>query len=96
MKKEPGASSDEAVWDMAEFFILRGYRRRGVGTAAAHAVWKHFPGRWQVRVMESNTPAQRFWARAISTFLGEAVNPVRVETGSGFWQVFSFEAKVVV
>jgi predicted acetyltransferase len=94
VKKESGASSNETVWDMAEFFILRGYRRHGIGTAAAHKVWKHFPGRWEVRVMDSNIPAQHFWLRAISTFLGEPVSPVRVERGADFWQVYSFESKL--
>ena len=43
-------SSDGMVWDVAEFFILRRYRRTGIGTEVARQVWKRFPGRWQVRV----------------------------------------------
>src|SRR5438309_2939205 len=29
-----------SVWDIAEFFILRGCRRRGIGMQATHEVWK--------------------------------------------------------
>ncbi|MGA8668454.1 MAG: GNAT family N-acetyltransferase [Terracidiphilus sp.] len=29
----------EAIWDMAEFFVLRGMRRHGIGTELAGAVW---------------------------------------------------------
>jgi predicted acetyltransferase len=81
------------VWDVAEFFVLRGFRKRGVGTSAAHEVWARFPGRWEVRVMEENVPAQRFWASAISTFTGEAVSPVQVEADGKSWRVFAFESK---
>ena len=80
-------------WDMAEFFILRGCRRHGIGTQAAHEIWKRFPGPWQVRVLESNVPARHFWARAISKLQGEAINPVRIESGGRQWAVFSFESR---
>src|SRR5215212_6517250 len=42
-------SDDKDVWDVAEFFVIRGYRRRGVGTKVAHEIWKKFPGKWEVR-----------------------------------------------
>lgn len=85
-------SNSEAVWDMAEFFIVRGHRRRGIGTDTAHRVWRRFPGPWEVRVMESNQTAYQFWERAISSFVGEAIPSVRVERGSKCWRVFSFES----
>lgn len=93
--KKPSISGDGPVWDMAEFFILRQYRRRHIGTAVAHEVWKNLPGRWEVRVMESNTPAQYFWAHAISTFTGDAVNPLHVERDDKCWKLFSFEARSI-
>src|SRR6185369_9386659 len=40
-------SGDEDIWDVAEFFIVRGYRRLRVGMKAAHEVWKKFPGKWE-------------------------------------------------
>ena len=51
--------------DMAEFFVMRKYRRSGVGIAAAHALLARFPGRWQVRQMRANADATAFWRRAI-------------------------------
>src|SRR5579863_2408117 len=42
------------VWDMAEFFVVRGWRRCGMGTQAAHEVWERFPGMWEVRVVQAN------------------------------------------
>ena len=89
----PGVLVNHPVWDIAEFFILRGYRRRGFGTNVAHEVWKILPGHWEIRVMQSNVPAQRFWVHAISTFMGEAANPARVDRGGVWWQIFSFDTR---
>src|SRR5215213_1946336 len=72
-------STDPDVWDMTEFFIVRGFRRLGVGTTAALQIWKRFPGRWEIRVMERNTLAKEFWARAISTLLGTTVESSRFD-----------------
>lgn len=93
--KRSEVSGDETVWDMAEFFVVRAYRRRGIGTEIAHEVWRRFPGIWEVRVMELNHSARLFWERAIQAFTGEALQPVRVEKGGELWNVFSFESKRV-
>jgi len=92
VKRGSDVSGDAAVWDMAEFFVLRGYRRCGIGTHVAHEIWRRLPGLWEVRVMESNVLARPFWAHAISTFTGEAVHPVRVEHDGKCWTLFTFES----
>ena len=51
--------------DMAEFFVLRKYRRGGIGRAAARAVFARFPGAWQTRQQWENTGAIDFWRTAI-------------------------------
>ena len=51
--------------DMAEFFVMRKYRRGGVGTEAARNVFARFAGAWQVRQMRFNPQATVFWRRAI-------------------------------
>jgi predicted acetyltransferase len=93
VKSGPQGSNDASVWDMAEFFVLRRWRRHGVGTRVAHEVWRRFPGRWQVRVMEANVAARQFWDRAVSSFLGHARSTVRLEHEGELWQVFSFESE---
>jgi predicted acetyltransferase len=64
-------SGDPTVFDVTEFFVVRGLRRHGVGVAAAHRVFASFTGTWEVRVMEQNTGAQAFWERAVSAFTKE-------------------------
>lgn len=61
-------SSDADVWDMAEFFVLRRYRRTGVGTRAAHEVFAAHPGKWEVRQKRENVAALDFWRRAIGAY----------------------------
>ena len=51
-----------------EFFVLKNYRRRGVGTRAATAVFSLHPGRWEVRVVKTNPKAERFWESVISAY----------------------------
>lgn len=47
--------------DMAEFFVMRKYRRHGVGRQAARQVFEMFPGEWQVRQVHGNDAATAFW-----------------------------------
>ncbi len=90
VKKGSEVSSSDAVWDMVEFFVLRGCRERGIGTLAAHQVWRRFPGPWEVRVMQRNSPARHFWARVIAGFSGESVRPARIDKNGEAWDLFSF------
>lgn len=53
---------------LAEFFVLRKYRRQGVGQTAAWAIFRQFPGRWRVGQEAENRPAQLFWQRVIAKY----------------------------
>ncbi|MGA2881723.1 MAG: GNAT family N-acetyltransferase [Bryobacteraceae bacterium] len=83
----------KGVWDVAEFFIARAYRRKGIGMKVAHEVWKRFPGLWEVRVMELNHRALNFWQRAIAAFHGDVIHPIPIEKDGESWRVFAFESK---
>ena len=50
---------------MAEFFVMRKYRRHGIGVIAARDLFARFSGEWQVRQMRANAGATAFWRRAI-------------------------------
>lgn len=86
-------SDNQAVWDMAEFFVLRGARRHRVGTLAAQEVWRRFPGLWEIRVMQSNPSAALFWNRAISDFIRGSIQPVLIEKEGRSWQLYSFKSE---
>lgn len=54
--------------DMSEFFVMRKHRRQGVGAKAANLLFDRFPGRWDVRELSTNTPAQKFWRSVIGAY----------------------------
>lgn len=53
--------------NVAEFFILRKYRRGGIGTAAVDAIFTAYPGAWETAIARKNTAALAFWRRTISS-----------------------------
>ena len=55
---------------MAQFFVLKKYRRQGVGRVAARAVFDRLRGRWEVGQMPLNRPAQAFWRHVIGEYTG--------------------------
>ena len=60
--------------DMAEFFVMRRYRRGGIGLEAARAVFERVPGAWQVRQIAANSGATEFWRRAIPVEFEQTTN----------------------
>ncbi|HMI87143.1 MAG TPA: GNAT family N-acetyltransferase [Polyangiaceae bacterium] len=63
-------TDQEGVRDMAEFFVMRRYRRRGVGVRAASLLFDRFQGPWEVRQRPENRDATAFWRRAIAHYTG--------------------------
>ena len=51
--------------NMAEFFVLRKHRGRGVGQIAAEIIFSRHPGLWEVAVARKNARAREFWRRTI-------------------------------
>ena len=79
------------VMQMAEFYVVPAHRRQGLGSAAAAALWRRFPGAWEFQVHAPNQAAQRFWRRCIDA---NAVAESRVEevaAHDGRRSQFSFE-----
>jgi predicted acetyltransferase len=63
-------TGEEGVHDVAEFFVLRRYRRSGVGEKAARWLFDRYPGRWEVRQKAANVRAIAFWRRVIDRYTG--------------------------
>lgn len=79
--------------DVHEFFVMRGYRRSGVGQRMATLLWNELPGEWLVRVLELNAPAVLFWRAAISSYSrGSYSDEGRVIKGRS-WRFFRFVSK---
>ncbi|MBU0510530.1 MAG: GNAT family N-acetyltransferase [Chloroflexi bacterium] len=72
--KDIGAKS------IAEFFVMRKYRRKGVGRAVAFQVFDKFPGKWEVIQHEDNKPSKHFWEELIGEYTTKNFKIEEVET----------------
>jgi predicted acetyltransferase len=70
VQQQSRIDGNRAVTDLAEFCILRRYRRHGLGERAAVELFGRFPGAWEVRQRPENSAATRFWRRVIGTHFG--------------------------
>lgn len=76
---------------ITEFFIMRKYRRQGVGKQVALEVFRRLPAKWEVRVIEKNAPAQAFWRRVIAEYTQDAFQEKRLDNDEWQGPVFSFD-----
>jgi predicted acetyltransferase len=80
--------------NVAEFFVVRKYRRTGLGRAAAQTLFSRYPGRWEAAVMRANTGARTFWDRTITSH--GALAGIEIGESSNFtWNgtIFRFAIK---
>jgi predicted acetyltransferase len=81
---------DVGAHDVDEFFIMRKFRRRGLGRSVATFLWNQHPGEWLVRVLEANAPAVAFWRGAISSYSAGSYREARHIVNGRPWRFFRF------
>jgi predicted acetyltransferase len=84
------ATDDPEHLDVAEFFVLRGYRRKGVGRQAAFLLWNRLPGQWVVRVSVANRAGLPFWSAAVEEYTRGEFTEIRRSGSLDGWRVFTF------
>ena len=55
-------------YSMAEFFIARPWRRRGIGQEGVRLIFDRFSGRWHIMEYLRNPQAVAFWRRVVSAY----------------------------
>jgi predicted acetyltransferase len=75
--------SAEARHEVAEFFIVNRWRRRGVGLSFARQLMSQFPGPWKLHQLANNTAAIAFWHRVLAGFAPFAEAPLDYADGMG-------------
>jgi len=65
---DPDVSLPENEFWMGQFFVMKRYRRTGVGTKGARFIFDRFRGKWEVGQMPLNDPARAFWRRTIGEY----------------------------
>lgn len=68
--EEQGSEDNPDAHYVAEFFVLRAYRRGGYGTAVAFALFDRYPGRWVIEQTAPNLAAQAFWRAVVAAYTG--------------------------
>ncbi|MHA0857994.1 GNAT family N-acetyltransferase [Paenibacillus sp. CMAA1364] len=63
--------SSEGDYYMTEFFVMKGYRRTGVGRWAVNEIFTRYRGNWKVTQLSNNLPAQKFWRKVIGEYTHE-------------------------
>jgi predicted acetyltransferase len=86
-------TDDPEVMDVAEFFVVRGERRKGVGQQAAVALLERFAGPWEVRVRQANLPALEFWSRVLESAALGGVHSSTYFVGAIEWHVLRADAR---
>ena len=74
---------------ICEFFVMKKYRRTGVGSCAAMAAFDMFRGKWEVTHLPNNIPAKHFWKSVISKYTKN--NYQECGTENDEWMGFTFD-----
>lgn len=82
-------SQTSSYYKISEFFILRKYRKEGIGKQAACYLFDLFPGEWEVAELETNLPAQRFWRKVIAAYTNNNYSEIRKADWNGPVQRFT-------
>jgi predicted acetyltransferase len=76
---------------VAEFFVMRKYRRRGIGTHIITNLFDRFPGRWEVAELANDHEAQSFWRKVITDYTGGQYEEVFLNSENWHGPVQVFE-----
>ncbi len=93
--RDPGSTGSDAH-QLAEFFVEPGSRRLGIGGRAAAAIWKRFPGSWELQVHARNAAAVRFWSSSAEVATGKAPQVHEVQAPDGRRIQFNFRVEHAV
>lgn len=81
---------------LEQYFIIKKYRRSGLGRAAATRLFDLHPGRWQLGQFPLNYPAQAFWRATISEYTRGNYREQEITSGSWIGILQEFESPAPV
>ncbi len=76
---------------MAEFFVMRRYRRQGIGSKVARKLFERYPGEWRIHQETGNLAAQKFWRAVITEYTSNQFTDIEEESWSG--PIIRFEVR---
>ncbi|MGE7979838.1 MULTISPECIES: GNAT family N-acetyltransferase [unclassified Psychrobacillus] len=88
IRKITNDSSNDVYNSMAEFFVMKKYRKMGVGRIAAINLFGKYKEKWEVSVIKENKDAQIFWKKVICKYSNNNYIENKNEDGD---TIFSFK-----
>lgn len=76
VRRESPPEERPPTHSIAEFFVMKKYRRHRIGQRMACQLFDRFPGRWWLEVESTNLPAQAFWRKVVEEYTGGRNEPV--------------------
>ncbi|WP_256973810.1 GNAT family N-acetyltransferase [Brevibacillus brevis] len=71
---------NNSYFSIIEFFIMKRFRRTGLGKQVAKDIFNMHKGPWEVYQIDSNEPARHFWKKTIEEYTGGKFTE-RIEIG---------------
>lgn len=59
-------NEDKNIKSIAEFFVMKKYRRIGIGSATLETLFKILPGKWEIKIDKNNEVGLSFWRKKIN------------------------------
>ncbi|WP_295054638.1 hypothetical protein [Sulfuricurvum sp.] len=59
---------ESQVYEVCEFYVVPYFRKNGIGMEFAHAIWKSYPGEWEIKQIQGAEYATAFWRKTIKGF----------------------------
>lgn len=90
-------SESTVDFNVAQFFILRKFKKKGIGKYVAHQCFDQFRGRWEVMVIPGNEGAYQFWRSVIKEYTGNQFNEYTkcvVHLENSLKDIFCFKSRV--
>jgi predicted acetyltransferase len=91
IRRQSRITLDPHTWDVAEFFVMKQYRRKGAGASAAIQIFEAFRGRWEVRQIHANVAATHFWRATLERYTEARYTETVVDDGRWRGPVQTFD-----
>jgi predicted acetyltransferase len=78
------------AFSIAEFFIMRKHRRKGIGRQTAILIFNRFPGRCEISQEAANKPSQILWKNVINEYTGGKFSEEDYEHENSKCRILSF------
>lgn len=86
----------ENQYSVAEFFVMRKYRRRGIGSTVAKQTFDSQRGRWEIKHKLAHKTARQFWQATLNGYAASEHTERIIEEETGTVFIRSFDNRAIM